>query len=172
MEIIRIIVKEKGVANLIMSYKKRFEWVEILQQYTNGEDLTVDWIELTKNTVLSEDFIHDFKDNVNWLYICTYQSLSEKFIEEHKSYIRWRWISKYQKLSLKFIRKYKKVLNWDLICTYQKLSSTFIEEHHRYVRWLKIANHQNDLDPRFLAIHKNDIRRDMIIMDYYDAQED
>ena len=86
------IVKEKGVAKLIISYKKRFEWAEIIQKYTIGNNSTTDWVSLSKNEELEEDFIHEFRDDVSWLYVCIYQSLSERFIERHKSYILWRRI--------------------------------------------------------------------------------
>lgn len=168
-DIIRNIVKEKGVAKLIINYKKRFEWVDLIDNYTF--DNKVDWASLSKKQILKEDFIQEFKDKVNWLYICIYQSLSERFIEKHKSYILWRWISKYQKLSMGFIHKYREVLNWDLLCTYQKMSSKFIEEHRGYVNWLKIANHQYNLDPGFLARHNHDIMRDTNDMEYHEGIE-
>ena len=167
MDYIIDIVKEKGVAELILNYKKRFEWVELIDKYTLCNN--VNWASVSKRQDLPEDFIHEFKDKLCWLYICIYQSLTEDFIEKHKSYIPWKWISKYQKLSQKFIHRYREVLNWDMICTYQILSSKFIEEHHRYVKWLKIANHQHNLDAGFLAKHNNDIRRDMDNMEFYDA---
>ena len=170
LNIIRNIVEEEGLAKLILDYKKRFEWVEIIKKYTNG-DLLTNWHLLTKNVELSEEFIHEFKDDINWVYICIYQTISERFIEEHKSYIHWIYISKHQRLTQHFIHKYRDVLNWDLICTYQRLSSKFIEDHYRYVKWLKIVNHQNGLDAGFLSRHRYDIRRDMDNMEYHDIPE-
>lgn len=170
LNIITDIVKEEGISKLILNYKKRLEWVELILEYTY--DNKIDWSILSKKQELSEDFIHEYKDKLNWLYICIYQTLSESFIENHKHYILWRWISKYQKLTQNFIHKYKEVLNWDMICTYQRLSSRFIEKHRSYVKWLKIANHQSGLSAGFLIKHKNDIRRDLNVMEYYEYPED
>lgn len=166
MDYITDIVREKGISKLIIDYKKRFEWAELIQRYK------ADWAELSKKQELTGEFIHEFRDKLNWLYICIYQTLPERFMENHKKYILWRWISKYQKLSLKFIHNYKDLLNWDLICTYQPLTSKFIEKHRDYVKWLKIANHQAGLSSGFLDQHKNDIRRDINDLDYYEYPED
>ena len=70
------IVKEKGIVNIIETYKKHFEWLTIINKYNN------DWKCISEKQNLSEDFIREFQDKVDWKYISKYQKLSEDFIRE------------------------------------------------------------------------------------------
>lgn len=49
--------------------------------------------ELSACQNLSEDFIEEYKDELNWPYILAFQNLSEEFIEKHKSYCRKNLVS-------------------------------------------------------------------------------
>ena len=77
---------------------------------------------------MSEDFIREFKDEVDWDEISKNQKLSEEFIKEFEYNIDWTVITKYQRLSEKFIKEFKDELDWEYICLYQVLSDEFIEE--------------------------------------------
>ena len=66
----------------------------------------VNWINVTRNIQLSEEFIREFQNKVNWKIISPYQNLSEDFIREFKDKVNWDYISKYQKLSPEFIKEF------------------------------------------------------------------
>ena len=64
------------------------------------------WVDISINQSLSEDFIREFQDKVDWDWISKYQNLSEDFIREFKDKVDWYYISKYQKVSNKFIEEF------------------------------------------------------------------
>lgn len=67
----------------------------------------IGWYEVSYHRGLSENFIREFKNEVDWYFISCRQKLSEDFIREFKDDVDWRCISTYQKLSEDFIRKFK-----------------------------------------------------------------
>ena len=80
------------------------------------KDITkVDWIDISYNQSLSEDFIREFKDKVDWNNISAYQTLSENFIREFKDKVNWDCISFNQKLSLDFIYEFENRLCMDYL---------------------------------------------------------
>ena len=101
------------------------------------------WIHVSTDEKLSEDFIREFKDKVIWHYISWYQKLSEDFIKEFKDKVIWESISCDQKLSENFIREFKDYVNWDSISFYQKLSEDFIREFKNKIDWISISCEQN-----------------------------
>lgn len=69
-------------------------------------------------------------DLVDWVKISSDAELSEEFIEKHKDRVYWHDISVFQKLSESFIEKYNDDVNWYNILAYQKhLSDEFKEKH-------------------------------------------
>ena len=40
----------------------------------------IDWVHISRNQKLSEEFIIKFQERLDWEYISTYQKLSEEFI--------------------------------------------------------------------------------------------
>jgi len=65
---------------------------------------------LAYTTELSEDFMREFKDNLDWKSVCMWQKLSsEEFIYELREYIDWRCLIEYQRdnISLDFYQKMK-----------------------------------------------------------------
>jgi hypothetical protein len=68
---------------------------------------------VSKYQKLSEEFIREFKDNVNWSEISKYQKLSEEFIREFEDEIKWYSISTYQKLTKEFIKEFGLNINED-----------------------------------------------------------
>jgi hypothetical protein len=65
------------------------------------------WVEISYKVDLPEDFIREFKDNVDWYWISLHQTLSEDFIREFQDKVYWYHISWYQKLSTNFINEFK-----------------------------------------------------------------
>jgi len=66
------------------------------------------FIDVAYKAILSEEFIRDFKDQLDWDGISRYQQLSEDFIEEMKNYVNWQIIINSQKLSTALYEKMKK----------------------------------------------------------------
>ena len=73
------------------------------------------WRELSRHNGLTEEFIREFKNDVDWSRISKYQNLSEDFIREFKDRVDWDWIAKYQRLSKNFIREFKDDIYMGLI---------------------------------------------------------
>ena len=115
---------------------------ELLGTNYKGLIERVQWVDISTNQKLSEDFIREFKDYVDWYCISRSQKLSNEFIEEFKDYVYWGNISMYQKLSENFIRKFKDCVNWCCISSNQKLSEDFIREFKDYVDWFYISINQ------------------------------
>ena len=67
--------------------KTEQEKLEYLNQElgTNYASLNdVYWTDISKNKILSENFMREFQNKVNWYYISRYQQLSKDFIREFK----------------------------------------------------------------------------------------
>jgi hypothetical protein len=88
-----------------------------------------DWMLISKNKKLLEDFIVRYEDFVKWYYISRYQKLSEDFIELYADKLDWIGISQYQKLSEPFVEKHIDKLDPERIVNYQDLSKEFINKH-------------------------------------------
>jgi len=69
------------------------------------------WKHISDNFKLSEDFMREFRKQLNWDCISRNQNLSEKFIKEMKNYIVWNHIVKYQSLSKEFIERMEEDYN-------------------------------------------------------------
>ena len=54
-----------------------------LENYIAEYKTTADWIQISRNPNLTEEFIERHVDEVNWPYISICQKLSEEFIENH-----------------------------------------------------------------------------------------
>ena len=137
-------------------------WGDISCHQSLSEDFirefkdNVDWLYISGYQHLSEDFIREFEDKVYWLYISAHQHLSEDFIREFKDKVVWECISKYQRLSEDFIREFKDNVHWGWISIYQHLSEGFIREFKDKVDWLYISAHQH-LSEDFIREFKDNI---------------
>ena len=65
------------------------------------------WVDISAEQKLSEDFIREFKDYVSWFCISINQKLSEDFIREFKDYVDWGRILCHQSLSEDFIKEFE-----------------------------------------------------------------
>jgi hypothetical protein len=90
----------------------------------------LDFFKISRNLILSENFIRKFQDKVDWINISYYQTLSENFIREFQDKVYWINISCYQKLSENFIREFQSKINWIYIRWNEKLqvSDKFCED--------------------------------------------
>ena len=73
--------------------------------------------------------IEEFKNKVNWLYISINQKLSEDFIREFKDKVYWQYVSSNQNLSKDFILELKDRVNWYGIKKHQNITKKDIEEY-------------------------------------------
>ena len=140
---------------------------EIRQKNKNG---TLPWVYTSTYKTLSEDFIREFKNEVNWLYISMKQNLSEEFIIEFKDKVNWLYISKYQKLSENFIREFKDKVDWNYISAFQNLTENFIREFKDKVDWNLISVLQN-LSEDFIREFKDKVSL-ADIFEYQNLSED
>ncbi len=93
----------------------------MLEKYKNIDPYFIDWKQVCKNRVLSEEYILKHEDLFDWNYISKYQNLSEEFIVKNHHKLNFKLISRYQNLSNKFIEKYKKILDTESLILNEKL---------------------------------------------------
>ena len=138
------------------------DWLEISSNPNLTEEFIekhageVDWKCISEYQKLSEEFIERHADEVNWARISRYQKLSKEFIERHADEVDWIWISECQKLSEKFIERHAYEVDWECISEYQKLSEEFIEKHARIVDWYWISMYQK-LSEEFIERHADKV---------------
>ena len=120
-----------------------------------------DWEGVSREKDLSEEFIREFKNDLEWFSVSKFQKLSESLIVELKGYVNWLGVSKYQKLSENFIRENVVNVCWEYICIHQKLSENFLREFQDRVYW-GIISSQYKLTDEFLIEFK-----DMVNWEYY-----
>ena len=97
-----------------------------------------DWIDISFNQKLSEDFIKEFKDKVVWYWIS--YTLSEDCIREIKDYIDWNYIpvSQFHNLSEDFIWEIKDTIgedNFDYCLEKGLLTKKFVKEKMKVTRF-------------------------------------
>ena len=76
-EIIDVIVFEKGITDIIIDYKIEVEEAYIIEKNNN------DWYKISKNEKLNEDFMNKYSDKLFWHEISKSQKLSENFITKY-----------------------------------------------------------------------------------------
>jgi hypothetical protein len=130
--------------------------IEELCEVLNITADKVNWVYISANQKLSEDFIEKHADKVYWGYISAYQKLSESFIETHADKVYWGYISRFQKLSEEFIEKHADKLDWGNISIYQKLSEEFIDKHADKLYWYNISVYQK-LSEEFIDKHADKV---------------
>jgi hypothetical protein len=135
------LISEIGVENL-SSVNASEKMIRYLLQKQMSPD-RVNWLWISINQTLSEDFIREFRDRVNWLWISRKQNLSEDFIREFQDRVDWDSISRNQTLSEDFIREFQNRVKWGTISYNQNLSEDFIREFRDRVKWLLISRKQN-----------------------------
>ena len=89
-------------------------------------DITIqNWKLISKNKILSEEFIREFQDFVDWMYVTAFQTLSEEFIREFQEKVSWTYVSSRQFLTDEFLVEFKHKIQLDTYFGSQK-SSMFI----------------------------------------------
>ena len=57
------------------------------------------WVNISVNEILTEDFIREFKDYVDWFDICYYQVLTEDFMREFADKIDFEYLMESEYIS-------------------------------------------------------------------------
>ena len=92
----------------------------------------IDWSKLSKDEILSEEFIKTYAEFLDWANICTFQKLSENLIRDYLQYINWNCLSACQELSEEFIEEFLDKLNIEYVFRYNKNLSLKIIEKYAY----------------------------------------
>lgn len=106
-----------------------------------------------KKTILSEEFIQEFKDRLNWFDICQYQKLSISFMIKFSDYLSWKHVSEFQTLTEEFIHQFHNFVDWENISKKQVLCEAFIKKYYKKVNWVNISKHQT-LTENFIDVYK------------------
>lgn len=128
------------------------------------------WIEISRHKGLTEDFIREFKNEVNWNFISRCQHLSEDFIREFQYEVNWDYIAADQQLSEDFIREFANRVDWEYISIYQHLSEDFIGEFMHKIDWCLILKYQH-LSEDFLRKSKGWVHWGLISRYQYLSKE-
>jgi len=146
----------KEIKNIILSENLKINLNQSDEIVIKKFQEKVDWLEISSNQNLSEQFIEKFQEKVDWWGISCNQNLSEQFIEKFKDKVYWRWISYGQKLSEQFIEKFQEKVDWEWISHDQKLSEQFIEKFQDKVYWSRISKNQK-LSEQFIKKFKDKV---------------
>jgi hypothetical protein len=106
----------------------------------------VDWSEICKTRILSENFMREYDYFINYNYISKFQKLSERYIRDCRFFLNWVHISEYQKMSLEFMEYFKDSLNWTLICQNNIIPIDYLERLGVYVSWEAISEKELTLE--------------------------
>lgn len=99
-------IKEKYLVERIFKLKQQMEWDDIIRSH-NGE-----WIFISVNRDLPEDFIREYQDNIIWGLLSVYQNLSEEILEEFHERVNWRCVFLNKaRFSPEFLEKFKHKLD-------------------------------------------------------------
>ena len=96
-------------------------------------DLYINLLKICKKLNLPQK--EEKLSNDNWIDISSNQHLSENFIEEFQDKVNWYWVSNNQKLSEKFIIKYQDKIDWDRLAYSPNLTTHLINKfYNRFSR--------------------------------------
>lgn len=152
--------------------------VNFVRTYKNK----LNWKLISENTVLSDEFLLEFIDDINWnafirvkrdketvlKYIhlidfddvIHYKKIDESIIYENAHKIKnWSRVFIDQNVSEEFIERFihenKNMYKyfWYDVSTFQNLSENFIEKYADMVHWVSIS--KNELSEKFMETHKD-----------------
>lgn len=88
------------------------------------------WFDITKHHRLSEEFIREFRYDVDWDVVSSsYEHLSQDFIREFKDRLRFDGVSKTHIFKkMKDLEEFADEVNWDNISRYQTIEENFIRK--------------------------------------------
>jgi len=155
--------------NLIREYASYWDWTQISkarlsEQLIEDYNLSVDWVEVSMHSKLSEEFISRHEHEVNWDKISEWQRhLSEAFIRKYEDKVNWKQISQNQKLSEGFMSEFKDRIDWFYVSKSQKLSERFMNEFKNELDWGRLSRYQV-MSERFIRQHQDRVKWNSIFM--------
>jgi hypothetical protein len=108
------------------------------EKYINEKISEEDW-NFISTFNLSEEFINNFKKELNWSYISGKAYLSEKFLTKNKKYVDFETAFQFRTFSEKFIINNKNIVNWNSVSNYPNLTSEFIDKYKNRINWFKFS---------------------------------
>lgn len=121
------------------------------ENYIRENEDKLNWVLLSKWQRMSEDFMREFQDKLHWKNITRHQEISDDFMCEFEDKIDWRYLAKdiHNGFSEKLFRKINSIapelINWKEISK-EKLSENFIREFKDKVHWGNISEYQELTD--------------------------
>ena len=149
---------ENKVRNFRIHYWETISRMLLTDDFIRDFRDEVDWKWISSTQQRNENFIEEFKEKINWEAVSRYQDLSEDFIKQHQDKLDWKWISRYQVLSEDFIQEFQNKVHWNWISKYQRFSEDFIREFQDKVDWKAISKYQNTPMISFESLKINWIR--------------
>lgn len=126
-----------------------------------NSDYAIDYMFLSREYSLSEDFIENNIDklyiyeiirnqklSVNFLRkhsnvfilndILQYHKMPEDFIVDNIDYVDWRIVLKYQNISNSFIYNFKDIIPWKYVSLYYRIDKDFIYRYRYYINMYEV----------------------------------
>lgn len=163
------IVKEKGISDIILDFKKHMEWGEILEKYNN------DFYEICEKEDLTEEFIEYFEDDIIWPII-SIKDLPYSILDKYQEKIVWGIYIVNNKPSENILRDFHYNFkgafddnddrdDWYMVSAVCKLSEDFLHRHREKIHWSAYINNTEfieDLYDNFkdIIMHQNFIDRE------------
>jgi hypothetical protein len=117
-----------------LNFSENFITKAIEMEYLNIEDITE--LSMTTYSNLSDDFITEYKDNINWDRMILYISTQSDSFDNHTKVIEdknlWSVISA-NDLSIDFIRQWKDKLDWSYLSMVKCFTDEEKEEFSDYI---------------------------------------
>ena len=175
MNIITDIVKEKGITDMIFSYKQQMEWGEILEEHDD------DFEEICLHADLTTDFIDYYFEEIEWDHLST-RKLSYKILSRYQENINWgNYIVKNkpsENMLTLFLDNFKGAFeddddrdDWFFVSSLYDLSEDFLHRHREKIHWDVFL--EKDV-PDYIREEYYDIieHQHMITMSRWDTDED
>ena len=119
-------ILEKYIVYDIMNIKKQLENADLAKKYLK---IHGNWFYISRDQSLSEDFMHQFQDDLCWKTVTRNHELSESFIRGHPDKVDWECISHDYRLPEYLIRDFPYKICWFHIdAQNRKFSDDFIHE--------------------------------------------
>lgn len=170
MNILTNIVKEKGVSNIILNYKKHMEWGELLEKYNN------DFYEICEKEDLPEGFIDYFKKDIIWSILST-KDLPYSILDKYQEKIVWSVYIANNKPSEDILRDFhdnfkgefeddnEEHHDWFMVSVICELSEDFLHRHREKIHWLAYIDNNEFVENLYddfqdIIMHQENIHRE------------
>lgn len=99
---------------------RKYDWLWTIRDW---------WGELSMFQDISEEFIREYKDQLDWVELSNYKLLSKDFIREFKDKVEWREVSLYQEIcQISFLGEFKDKVKWNKILEHLIMPEYILEK--------------------------------------------